>query len=84
MIIESDSESRLSEIMQNGFPEVEYIFVEDHNPMLYRTHLMNEEFRRVRTRNAANIDVDIIVPIEQSPPGSRCGVKRAIRHVHAL
>ena len=33
--------------------------------MLYRTHLMNEEFRRVRTRNAANIDVDIIVPIEQ-------------------
>ncbi|WP_289633605.1 galactosyltransferase-related protein [uncultured Duncaniella sp.] len=65
MIIESDSKSRLSEIMQMDFPEVEYIFVEDHNPMLHRTHLMNEEFRRIRTRNAANIDVDIIVPIEQ-------------------
>lgn len=65
MIIESDSDSHLSSFMENEFPDVEYIFMEDHNPMLHRTHLMNEEFRRVRTRNAANIDVDIIVPIEQ-------------------
>lgn len=65
MIIESDSDSCLCGIMQTEFPEVEYIFVEDHNPMLHRTHLMNEEFRRIKTRNAANIDVDIIVPVEQ-------------------
>ena len=65
MIIESDSESRLSELMQMEFSEVEYIFVKDHNPMLHRTHLMNEEFRRIKTCNAANIDVDVIVPIEQ-------------------
>ena len=65
MIIESDSESHLCGIMQTEFPEVEYIFIEDHNPMLHRTHLMNEEFRRIKTRNAANIDVDIIVPIKQ-------------------
>ncbi len=67
MIIESDSESHLCGIMQTEFPEVEYIFIEDHNPMLHRTHLMNEEFRRIKTRNAANIDidVDIIVPINQ-------------------
>lgn len=65
LIIESDCEPRLREIMLTEFPEVAYIFVEDSSPMLHRTHLMNEEFRRVRTRNAANIDVDIIVPIEQ-------------------
>lgn len=65
MIIESDKESHLGSIIHNEFPEVEYIFVEDRNIMLHRTHLMNEEFRRIRTRNAANIDVDIIVPIGQ-------------------
>lgn len=65
MIIESDCESHLCDIMQTEFPDVEYIFIEDHNPMLHRTHLMNEEFRRVQSRNAANIDVDIIVPIDQ-------------------
>lgn len=65
MIIESDQVSNLGEIMHTEFPEVEYIFVEDYNPMLHRTHLMNEEFRRIQTRNAANIDVDVIVPIEQ-------------------
>lgn len=65
MIIESDKESHLGSIMGNEFPEVEYIFVENQNLMLHRTYLMNEEFRRIKTRNAANIDVDIIVPIEQ-------------------
>lgn len=65
MIIESDVQSYLGEIVQAEFPEVEYIFIEDHNPLLHRTHLMNEEFRRVKTRNAANIDVDVIVPIQQ-------------------
>ncbi len=65
MIIESDRLSYLSEILRSEFPDVEYIFIEDNNPMLHRTHLMNEEFRRIQTRNAANIDVDIIVPIDQ-------------------
>lgn len=65
MIIESDEKSLLGAVMRTEFPEVEYIFVEDRNPMLHRTLLMNEEFRRIQTRNAANIDVDVIVPIEQ-------------------
>lgn len=65
MVIESDRESHLYDIMRTEFPEVEYIFIKDHNPILHRTHLMNEEFRRVKTHNAANIDVDIIIPINQ-------------------
>lgn len=71
MIIESDIRPILGSTILNDFPEVEYIFEEDTNPMLHRTRLMNVEFRRVRTRNAANIDVDVIVPIEQLAAANR-------------
>ena len=64
-IIESDKESKLKEFITNGFPGIEYIFIQDDNLILHRTKLMNIGFKHIPTANAANIDVDIIVPIEQ-------------------
>lgn len=65
MLLEADTDSRLSTIIDSQFPDVDYIFVKDDNPIFHRTHYINEEMRRVRTANTANIDVDTIVPPAQ-------------------
>ncbi len=65
IIVEADAESHLRDVMKIEFPDIEYVFIKDDAPILHRTHYMNEGFRRVKTRNAANIDADIILPISQ-------------------
>ncbi|MBD5361313.1 MAG: hypothetical protein HDR79_08450 [Bacteroides sp.] len=65
VLLEADSKPKLREIMRTEFPEVDYIFIQDENPIFHRTHYINEEFRRVKTQNAAVIDSDVIVPKNQ-------------------
>lgn len=65
MLLEADSEPRLKQMVNAEFPHVDYMFVNDSNPIFHRTHYINEELRQVKTANAAVIDSDIIVPIGQ-------------------
>lgn len=65
IVVEADTESHLRNVMGREFPNIEYVFIEDDKSIFHRTHYMNEGFRRVKTRNAANIDADIIVPMPQ-------------------
>ncbi|MBD5373315.1 MAG: hypothetical protein HDR75_08240 [Bacteroides sp.] len=65
ILLEADTESRLSTILEQRFPALKYVFIFDDNPIFHRTHYINEEFKIVETQNAAVIDSDVVVPIEQ-------------------
>lgn len=65
MVLEGDSVSRLSDIMTEEFPDVDYIFVADDNPVFHRTRYINDQLRRTVTRCAAVIDADVVVPPAQ-------------------
>lgn len=65
MLLEADDSSKIGDEIHDYFPEVEYIFIEDHNPIFHRTHYINLEMIRASTKNTANIDVDAIVPPAQ-------------------
>lgn len=62
MVLEADSISRLRDVMADEFPEVDYIFVADENPVFHRTRYINDQLRRATTRCAAVIDADVVVP----------------------
>lgn len=66
IIVESDTESKcVKMISELGLNRIKHIFLFDTSPILHRTKYMNYGFKSVRTTYAANIDSDIIVPIEQ-------------------
>lgn len=65
LMLEADNESKLGNILSRSFPAINYVFIHDTNPIFHRTHYINEEFRLVKTRNAAVIDSDVIVHIKQ-------------------
>lgn len=65
IVVEADTKSHLENMMKAEFSNIEHVFVKDDRAILHRTHYMNEGFRRVKTQNAANIDADIILPINQ-------------------
>lgn len=58
-------------IYNNGITEtmigtrVEYIFIEDEDPIFYRTHYLNLMAQKVQTRFLAVWDADVVIPAEQ-------------------
>lgn len=64
ILLEADKEAKLQNIIENDFPDVEYIFIEDERRVFHRTHYINEQLKISKTDNAVNIDVDTIVPVE--------------------
>jgi len=70
IVIEADSEPQYNpQVTHSGFS---YIFVEDHDPIFYRTRYLNRILRTVSTPVAGVWDSDVIVPMKQ--------VAEAVRH----
>lgn len=65
IVLEADDCPKLSFLNEINDNRVQYIFVRDYNPIFHRTHYINVELATLKTSNAACIDVDVIVPIEQ-------------------
>ena len=64
IVLEADNKQHLS-FLTDEYPNIKYVFVYDTNPIFHRTRYINMELKLVKTSNAACIDVDTIVPINQ-------------------
>lgn len=55
-----------NEVLHRLLPkEIEYYFVEDKDPVFYRTHYLNQMTQKVKTNYLAIWDADVITPPEQ-------------------
>jgi len=63
MLLESDGKPNYK--LREEHSDVMYRFVEDHDPVFYRTRYLNCMLRNVRTPVAGIWDSDVIVPAEQ-------------------
>ena len=65
ILLEADSSSHLEEIINSQFPDIQYIYIYDENPIFHRTKYINMELRHTLTKFAAVIDSDVVVPVNQ-------------------
>lgn len=72
ILLEADKRPIMQKHMKIDFPDVEYIFIRDDNPVFHRTRYLNLQMKRARTANTANIDVDVIVPVPQLLAANAC------------
>ena len=63
ILLEADNEPLYKSRMNH--PNVSYIFIEDKDPIFYRTRYINRMLHEVRTPVAGIWDSDVIVPVEQ-------------------
>lgn len=69
-ILESDSCCKVEGLPLNT--RIKYSFIEDHDPVFYRTKYLNQMIVRVQTTYLAVWDTDILVPEKQILESLRC------------
>lgn len=69
-VLEADSIPRYES--HTSHPGFTYRFVEDHDPVFYRTRYLNRMLRCVHTPVAGIWDSDVIVPVEQIAKAVNC------------